>query len=469
MGNIHMDNRTYKEFQINIYGLICRTLLRWRIILIAGLICGLFGGFSNYQNQMETIEKYNSAIKSESDPVAEVTADSVNGDAVFDILTKKLHDETQYISESAVAETEGDAYNGSAVIYFENNNEEASGFDYEVWAKTLHSAAKQLILNSIDYSPLCNELNLKNEKYIKELIKMDSEGSNLIVNVYYKNYDGAEAITNYIINHIDGVSSQMNSVYGDFTCKALYTGTSRTVFDYNAVFKETSSSWIVEHIDSLNSLLNSRTIMNNVRPNLNTSSSSADKPQQVLTVSKSQIIKNFVLYTIFGTVAAFLVIAAKLMLKGCITATDDIENRYSIPTLATVPLQKWKNRPLKGIDNTIANIIQKNGKNYSADYVLIVDEEINSRFNEQTKIAVIGDVDKADLNEIRDSLAKADTNREFIVLDDVAGNVEDRKKLSECSGVIIVAKTEVSHYSEMDRIVGVLRERNKMVLGSINI
>jgi len=86
---------------------------------------------------------------------------------------------------------------------------------------------------------------------------------------------------------------------------------------------------------------------------------------------------------------------------------------------------------------------------------------------EMVKIGVIGDADAQLMNDICNKLGSLEPEKEFVFLNDINNNLDERKSLMNMDGAIIVAETEKTKYANVNDLMTIINNYQIPVIGSI--
>ena len=441
-----MSNNS-KERQISLMDLFARVLKRWQILLVCALAMAIAGGFKSYHDQSVSIENRRKEYSEREVSDQDVETSRNFKENTSESLSHAVDGSMEYMTNSLLKDLSDSCYEASAVIYIETDGADnlrvqetevritggAEVLRYAVPENTktagVQKALTEIIMNGIDYTKMAEEMSAADPKYVKELISTEVNGGDLTVRVYSPDKNNAEQLILYILESLNGYQASLQEVYGNFTYKDMYIGTSSAVNPYAA--------WAYTQTTALNNLVNSQNTLNNITGSLSSMSYNIKiSSSRQDSVSYKTAAKKAITYGVVGFAAAFALIALYLILSDKVLSAEEIENRYDVQNAA---------------------VLKKGTKDKESAYKEAVKEI--GYLSDSENIVLAGDVETEKLKALCDDLNSADKNHTYSVLDE--------QELPENCSAILVSEVEKSRFAATDSTVRQLKSRKIPVAGSI--
>lgn len=476
MGKVDMNKVAVEptSYEINFMSLLRRVALRWKLMLICAVLLGTLGGVRNYMSQKAAITAKESEIAS-----AEVAASGTEYKNISASIENAIADEMNYLSQSPVNDLINSAYQATAVVCIEvpASGEEENSSPAKNTLSSIKESLQAIIYSGIDYTPLLQDLDIKNEKYIYELIDLGPSRENthnneyilsetsdntnsFVINCHFSSEEKAEKMLQYILDHLFDREDELKAIFGDFTHKSFVAGV-RPITSY-------PSDWMTTHVNTLYSLVTSQTTYSQISPNVEKYLPLNEKAMQdSLVISKKSVLRSALIYAFAGLFGSLFFISLYLVMKRSILDGEDAARQYSYTTLAALPTTKWKNKDLKGIDYTLANL-GKARKNVDDTYNIAI-ETIEASAADARTIAVIGNIDKASADDIAEKLQSLDKNRVYHSYQSLDTSIEERHDLMNCDAAVILIEPETSTADSIYQLNRLTAERNVDIIGAITL
>ena len=460
---------------ISMKGLVRRTILRWRYILLVILAASLFGAILSYQKQKNAI----TSLKEENIDVTESVnafgSDDLNA-VINKAISERIDSEYYYAMNSEIRNLNQNCYKASLLIYVNTKAGDLFGiqgtteregnsssdiehiFTENITAQSILSYLEEYILTGIDYTALLDELNIENEFFLTELYDVRINGNNLLVDIYYSDGENAEKISNYIIENLSGNS--VETIYGPHTLTTHYLGVKKTLYP--------KSTWTIDTGKVFTDLITLKDNFDGAKSKIvNASSSNQMDSKANAAISIKSIVKNALLYGFMGAFFTIFIIAITLISKKRVLDEEEIKSNYGIDNLLVVEETTYKKHKHNRTDHLIANY----GKNITkvkqlSEVLALIDENISFRNPKIECVSVLGEVGSDKIDEICNLLNSTDKHIKYIPIYSLLDKTS-RKELSESGGVIVLAGIEQTSFDNLNRDLSIIQSRNVPIIGSV--
>ena len=460
-------NAEYDE-RISLEGLFSRILVRWKLIILFAIICGLVGMGLYYLSYKKALKEYK--------PEAGVNTGTVDGidgfedyDELLNNIDKEIESKLAYLKDSVLAKVNSSDAFVARVNYYITVEEENIDISAEIPAeyfeiiqnkvKNIISSIRIAITTSIDMDTISKEMGIK-EGHIYELIGTSTNDYNVLnISARYMDREGAEKILQYIIDNMGIQLDELKQAYGDFKL-IMVSKDVRTELRNNM--------WWNEKADEINKLMTTRTNLLKNKTNLEAEAETAPtKPK----LSKKKMLLQGIVYGAAGAVLCAVVLAAYLLLSGKLLAPSEVNGELGLKELAYFPQTHLGKKKIKGLTYRFANAGRGLSKDMSYDdYYLIALSELGDNDGKSQKIGLLGDVSRDVLENLGKALEEKDEKgNEFIALPALSENVSSRKALNECDSVILVNMIEKSRVKNIRKLMEIVDGREIEVKGSITL
>ena len=395
-----------RERIIDIKALLRCTLEKWRILLIAGLICaavmGGLEGYAQYKAYRKGLEAEAAEAEGASASAGAQASVSLK-DQELKMISDRLEEKNRYYSESilgkidpaneglasadliisarpsevarqtaageqpaAAAEAAAETGEGTAEETAETaetavqtgeempsaaaapSEESDSEYNY-IRSREFNilNYYTNAALYRTDLTQAAAELGTK-AQLLRELITVtDSNKSDsmITIKVIYPTQEGAKVILDSVLEQVTALRAEAQESYGQHTFR-ITNEISATVVD-TAMYK-----WSNNRAAEITALINSRkTLDKNLASGVTTE-------KKVAKFSKKSAVKSAVKRGAMGLIAgiggALAIIALYLILAGTVLSGRELNRQYSLRRIACIPSRKYGS--LKGLDKLVASI-----------------------------------------------------------------------------------------------------------------
>ena len=455
------NNRRDRE--INLKSLVIRILLRWRSILLMVLVCCLLGSAYKYFSLNK------SSSKSEEEPAAAEQQTSQKDvkyyQDLLNMIDQAIADKKDYVQNSFVGKM--DLYNtgmsceflyiretgqGTAAVSTDEEDE-PEALDPRI--KTITDELLNYVNTGIDWTAYKEENNL-GEVYLDELLTTKSFNSGFMVQTFFEDEAGAEKLRDYVIAQVNKEFERIQKAGGfeDFEMIHLNQYTSTVIYDKN-------TGWLAKQLTDIETLETDR---KNAQTSLNAAETiSSTKDDSGDSAGLKTVIKTGIKAGLLGFAAMIGLILLSLIYGDKVLSGKEFNDYYNLRSIINLA----GNRKNSG-EKRILKLEKENQSELSEDirYELAA-ANIRKYAPEMVKIGVIGDADAQLMNDICNKLGSLEPEKEFVFLNDINNNLDERKSLMNMDGAIIVAETEKTKYANVNDLMTIVSNYQIPVIGSI--
>lgn len=455
------NNRRDRE--INLKSLVIRILLRWRSILLMVLVCCLLGSAYKYFSLNK------SSSKSEEEPAAAEQQTSQKDvkyyQDLLNMIDQAIADKKDYVQNSFVGKM--DLYNtgmsceflyiretgqGTAAVSTDEEDE-PEALDPRI--KTITDELLNYVNTGIDWTAYKEENNL-GEVYLDELLTTKSFNSGFMVQTFFEDEAGAEKLRDYVIAQVNKEFERIQKAGGfeDFEMIHLNQYTSTVIYDKN-------TGWLAKQLTDIETLETDR---KNAQTSLNAAETiSSTKDDSGDSAGLKTVIKTGIKAGLLGFAAMIGLILLSLIYGDKVLSGKEFNDYYNLRSIINLA----GNRKNSG-EKRILKLEKENQSELSEDirYELAA-ANIRKYAPEMVKIGVIGDADAQLMNDICHKLGSLEPEKEFVFLNDINNNLDERKSLMNMDGAIIVAETEKTKYANVNDLMTIVSNYQIPVIGSI--
>ena len=349
-----------RERIIDIKALLRCTLEKWRILLIAGLICAAVMGGLEGRAQYKAYRKGLEAEAAQAEGAAASAGSQASAslkDQELKMISDRLEEKNRYYSESILGKidpaNEGLA-SADLIISARPSATAAASEESDSEYNYIRSREFNILnyytnaaLYRSDLTQAAAELGT-NAQLLRELITVtDSNKSDsmITIKVIYPTQEGAKVILDSVLEQVSALRTEAQESYGQHTFR-ITNEISATVVD------TTMYKWSNNRAAEITALINSRkTLDKNLASGVTTE-------KKVAKFSKKSAVKSAVKRGAMGLIAgiggALAIIALYLILAGTVLSGRELNRQYSLRRIACIPSRKYGS--LKGLDKLVASI-----------------------------------------------------------------------------------------------------------------
>lgn len=456
--------------QIDVKALIVAIALRWKKIILVGIIFCLLAGFQSFNSQRKEVaqtkqldterkmstdidydgqqddlqnaiedryEYLNNSVASELNPYS-------NSVAVLTLYIKSSNGETEDNASSTVTTSDSDSSNSSAAVSSDNG--------VNTILTTLDNYAKY----GMNWKSLKKDLKIKEDVYLNELVDVETSGSTLTITGFYNNKKGAKKIVNT-------VNKQLKSKFNETIDTAGLTGYSLIQLDMSStdIVNTDLSGWLHNRVTENNDYITDLANMDTYTDQVDKSSTNPGKTS----ISKKQILKRAIFGGIAGCCLVILFVLLKLLIGEKVLSSKELNYRYNTLNLLTIE-RKYNNSKITGFNKMICKWdAEEYSDLHTNDRIALALENLSQVSDGYQTIGLIGDVTGVELMDLAEKLSASDLI--FISMPDVLNNINERKQFKDVDAVIVVAEVEKSKYSKLNELFDLCLNCKKDVIGTI--
>ena len=230
--------------------------------------------------------------------------------------------------------------------------------------------------------------------------------------------------------------------------------TSTVIYDKN-------TGWLAKQLTDIETLETDR---KNAQTSLNAAETiSSTKDDSGDSAGLKTVIKTGIKAGLLGFAAMIGLILLSLIYGDKVLSGKEFNDYYNLRSIINLA----GNRKNSG-EKRILKLEKENQSELSEDirYELAA-ANIRKYAPEMVKIGVIGDADPQLMNDICSKLGSLEPEKEFVFLNDINNNLDERKSLMNMDGAIIVAETEKTKYANVNDLMTIVSNYQIPVIGSI--
>ena len=426
--------------QVSLYKLLRCALMRWKLILLAGIILGgLMGSYKilsihskkdqmikDYEAYKNRLEVYKSSIEQYKSTISS--------------LQKSVDDKMDYIKNSPKMNLD---YVRCPVSFAELAI--ISAGETPLTASNIVSIMNA-IYDEVYFGNTVTEIAEKrgmNSEYLRELISVKLTATGSVVRVVVRGDDTAQAkeIRDELLDKILNNKIRNFSGLGDFKVTVIDEGTAN-------VFDADIQNYQVAQSDALTKLQTSLYTAQN-------QSSGLTKPVAVDQYSKKYMLVNGIKLGIVGLAAGMILtlIAVIVMIiqKGVVLSPEEIDGEFGLKTLA--------------------DFSDKKAEDVSEMEFMMARVENLMAGRENREIGIVGSVSAEMIEKLcaklNEKVPAAKDALKFISIPDFYKNAESFKKLKEMSGIILTEQVGKSDYIAIRKEIALIAESGRELIGTV--
>lgn len=477
-----MDNYR-KEQEINLIDLCYKIATKWRLVLILMAVCLILAcGYKVYGNY-----SYNKSITatSETDPVSSE-----------EYIQKLTDDEAESVSQAIVIKSQIAQYreyqNNS--VYMTLNAYAENVVNLEYWIDTGYTYNENGI-NKKDYShDLISaykahvdniDIAINDIKSANDLISIidteyQTDDTMLIIRVAGVTAEEAETLAELVDKDIKDYSAKLEKKIGTHTLKLVEKNSA--VIKDDALINEqyTVASNISNLRDQLTALTSVFTENQNAAYNAliaegkpKTDEAVEDVKPETIPIT-SGLAKYGVLGLLLGIILACIVIAIPYGFSRKLKRADELAYQYGLflfGDFEDIPVEGSKNN--SDIDRWLINLRNKENWTYDEQKELaIANIKLTCMKNDIKEVVLsstihLDDYSRKIATDISEGLKSEGVLT--VVHDNVIRDIESLEVASEKGKVVLIEKTDVSTYDNIDKIYSTCKEQSIDILGAVVI
>lgn len=467
-----------KERIIDIKALLRCTLEKWRLLIIAGLICGaVMGGMEGY-TQYKAYRKGQEAEAAQAEEAAASTASQGSAslkDQELKMINDRLEEKNRYYAESILGKIDpaNEGFASADLIVDARPAQSADRVESDSEYNYIRSREFNILnyytnaaMYSVDLTEAAEALGTK-AQLLGELITVtDSNKSDamITIRVIYPTEEGAKTILDSVVAQVSALHAEAQRTYGEHTF-VIANEVSSTIVD-TAMYK-----WSNNRAAEITALINSRKTLDK---NLSSGTTTAKK---AVTISKKSALKAAVKRGAIGLFAgifgALALVALYLIVTGVVLSGRELNRQYSLRRIACIPGRKYGS--LKGPDKWVASI---DASYYNHPNRAICVQVANANLEtllgaagRDAQVAMVGDLPNEYLEKAAAEFtktAKASGSRvRYYAIPLSSQTPEGVEAIRRCDAAVLVAKAGRSTYKGVGDVLDTAELLGRDVAGSV--
>lgn len=464
-----------RERIIDIKALLRCTLEKWRLLIIAGLICAaVMGGMEGYTQY----KAYRKGVEAEA-AQAEESAGSQESASLKDqelkMMSDRLEEKNRYYSESILGKIDpaNEGFASADLIISARPAQTADQAESDSEYNYIRSREFNILnfytnaaLYRTDLTEAAEALGTK-AQLLGELITVtDSNKSDsmITIKVIYPTQEGAKTILDSVVGQVSDLYAEAQRTYGEHTF-TIANEVSSTIVD-TAMYK-----WSNNRAAEITALINSRKTLDK---NLASGTTTAKK---AVTISKKSAVKAAVKRGAIGLLAgifgALALVALYLIMTGVVLSGRELNRQYSLRRIACIPGRKYGS--LKGPDKWVASIDSAyyNHPN-RATCVQVANANLETLLGaagRDAQVAMVGDLSDEYLEKAAAEFTKtaraAGSRVRYYAVPLSSQTPEGVEAIRRCDAAVLVAKAGRSTYKGVGDVLDTAELLGRDVAGSV--
>lgn len=454
------------ELKLNV--IFWNYLSQWRIwiwfLLVLPLLAGGYKGLSMLKQYREKEDKnvleaeYQKALEEYEVTVGEIDK----------LIAQKNEEKEQRINGESFwlfyAIDPQNVYTASFSYYFDTHYQidvEKSYQNPDYTSAVVHAVQKAIndihVEDYIDSNLSCQ--NPESGSGLRILTaSVDDEANILTVTCYGESQKMIDQIKNAVEATVEETCKDLRKDIGDFDCTFL-----------------TESVWCGENRDIQWIQTNKSNMIISIGSTINDlekQKSSLTKPIGITYISKSNVLVKTGAFCVAGFILALIMTMGLSFLEYLgndrLISVNEITERYSIPLLGSVSMNKGKLRWDRCILNHLSRDIfeVKEDERLKLASLRIIDAFIKCKDENQNVIALTGNADDTVLKTLADSIKELAPELKVTIVGNAKASHVSLKNLVQQETVVLVEKRLTKHREISDELT-MMKELNKVVLGII--
>ena len=467
-----------RERIIDIKALLRCTLEKWRLLIIAGLICAaVMGGMEGYTQY----KAYRKGVEAEAAQAEEAAASAGSQESAslkdqeLKMMSDRLEEKNRYYSESILGKIDpaNEGFASADLIISARPAQTADQAESDSEYNYIRSREFNILnfytnaaLYRTDLTEAAEALGTR-AQLLGELITVtDSNKSDsmITIKVIYPTQEGAKTILDSVVGQVSDLYAEAQRTYGEHTF-TIANEVSSTIVD-TAMYK-----WSNNRAAEITALINSRKTLDK---NLSSGTTTAKK---AVTISKKSAVKAAVKRGAIGLLAgifgALALVALYLIMTGVVLSGRELNRQYSLRRIACIPGRKYGS--LKGPDKWVASIDSAyyNHPN-RATCVQVANANLETLLGaagRDAQVAMVGDLSDEYLEKAAAEFTKtaraAGSRVRYYAVPLSSQTPEGVEAIRRCDAAVLVAKAGRSTYKGVGDVLDTAELLGRDVAGSV--
>ena len=469
-----------RERIIDIKALLRCTLEKWRLLIIAGLICAaVMGGMEGYTQY----KAYRKGVEAEAAQAEEAAASAGSQESAslkdqeLKMMSDRLEEKNRYYSESILGKIDpaNEGFASADLIISARPEQTADQAETDSEYNYIRSREFNILnfytnaaLYRTDLTEAAEALGTR-AQLLGELITVtDSNKSDsmITIKVIYPTQEGAKTILDSVVGQVSDLYAEAQRTYGEHTF-TIANEVSSTIVD-TAMYK-----WSNNRAAEITALINSRKTLDK---NLASGTTTAKK---AVTISKKSAVKAAIRRGAIGLLAgifgALALVALYLIMTGVVLSGRELNRQYSLRRIACIPGRKYGS--LKGPDKWVASIDSAyyNHPN-RATCVQVANANLETLLGaagRDAQVAMVGDLSDEYLEKAAAEFTKtaraAGSRVRYYAVPLSSQTPEGVEAIRRCDAAVLVAKAGRSTYKGVGDVLDTAELLGRDVAGSVVI
>ena len=467
-----------RERIIDIKALLRCTLEKWRLLIIAGLICAaVMGGMEGYTQY----KAYRKGVEAEAAQAEEAAASAGSQESAslkdqeLKMMSDRLEEKNRYYSESILGKIDpaNEGFASADLIISARPAQTADQAETDSEYNYIRSREFNILnfytnaaLYRTDLTEAAEALGTR-AQLLGELITVtDSNKSDsmITIKVIYPTQEGAKTILDSVVGQVSDLYAEAQRTYGEHTF-TIANEVASTIVD-TAMYK-----WSNNRAAEITALINSRKTLDK---NLASGTTTAKK---AVTISKKSAVKAAVKRGAIGLLAgifgALALVALYLIMTGVVLSGRELNRQYSLRRIACIPGRKYGS--LKGPDKWVASIDSAyyNHPN-RATCVQVANANLETLLGaagRDAQVAMVGDLSDEYLEKAAAEFTKtaraAGSRVRYYAVPLSSQTPEGVEAIRRCDAAVLVAKAGRSTYKGVGDVLDTAELLGRDVAGSV--
>ena len=467
-----------RERIIDIKALLRCTLEKWRLLIIAGLICAaVMGGMEGYTQY----KAYRKGVEAEAAQAEQAAASAGSQESAslkdqeLKMMSDRLEEKNRYYSESILGKIDpaNEGFASADLIISARPAQTADQAESDSEYNYIRSREFNILnfytnaaLYRTDLTEAAEALGTR-AQLLGELITVtDSNKSDsmITIKVIYPTQEGAKTILDSVVGQVSDLYAEAQRTYGEHTF-TIANEVSSTIVD-TAMYK-----WSNNRAAEITALINSRKTLDK---NLASGTTTAKK---AVTISKKSAVKAAVKRGAIGLLAgifgALALVALYLIMTGVVLSGRELNRQYSLRRIACIPGRKYGS--LKGPDKWVASIDSAyyNHPN-RATCVQVANANLETLLGaagRDAQVAMVGDLSDEYLEKAAAEFTKtaraAGSRVRYYAVPLSSQTPEGVEAIRRCDAAVLVAKAGRSTYKGVGDVLDTAELLGRDVAGSV--
>ena len=453
--------------EITVKSLLIRTLAKWRLILLCGILLATIAGSYSYYKQRKAVLQWKEPTEESTESAGTSIPDYTN---VRERTLRAIYDKSNYFNNSLYLRLDpSDFWLATTDVYVitdeleERNTDSQSGIiqDSSIALRNANRILDnywQYVNHGIDYGVLAEQFN-SSSPYIREMVSVgaqDREVVRLVLSTFYNNREGAEKILDFVIEKMQAHQEEVAETFGNHELVFFNKGCRKAV-DTSGLSNAVSTK-----ASEFNALMKQ---YNDLKTNENNLDLSKVKITAKPTISRTKALKLGIAGFIAGIFLSAAIYILFLSMGAKVLSARDFNTVYGLRKIAVIP--KVKQKKLGFIDRKIFATELRYQQNSDPDKGFeIADRNIKSILNGEKTVAVVSDLENERIEEIIGRLHEINQEIDYQIVGDLSDPYGE-KTFETCDNILAIAEVMKSRYDVFDDLMQELAHSNKNILGSI--